>query len=253
MNTQNPVFSRENNAIPFVNGRKILWGSIDRSYLKSFIQHVMIWILYFFYENGVMLIINPKGINLTSTLLFFLLNALIFYINSFVLIPLLAYKKRYYLLVLATVFLAGLYLLLNYCLTDYMKRTNIPTVYAISSVKQYLALRLTRFVYFISVSYAYSFAAHTIQINKELVQLEKLRNEELQKRSLLEKEVLISNLNYLRYQIQPHFLFNTLSFIYTQVMKCSQSASRSVMLLSDIMRYALHDPDDGKTVSTPFR
>ncbi|UCJ07066.1 histidine kinase [Chitinophaga pendula] len=128
-----------------------------------------------------------------------------------------------------------------------MKVAKIPTMYSFLTLKHFLAIRGTRFLYFASLSYAYSFTTHTIQINKELVHLEKLRNEELQKRNQLEKEILISNLNYLRYQIQPHFLFNTLSFIYTQVMKCSQSASRSVMLLSDIMRYALHDHDDGKT------
>ncbi|MVT09792.1 sensor histidine kinase [Chitinophaga tropicalis] len=231
-----PVIAQEKGQIPATNGR-----------LRIFYLHLLIWALYFLYENGMVILLDPAKLNLVSTILYFCLNAFIFYVNSFILIPWFAYKKRYILLVLATIGLALLYLVLNYGLTRFMATVHIATMYAISSMREFVILRLIRFIYFISISYGYTLAINAIHAERNMRRLEQARNEESQKRIQLEKEVLLSNLSYLRYQIQPHFLFNTLSFIYTQVFKCSKEASRSVMLLSDIMRYALHNPEDGKT------
>jgi len=46
---------------------------------------------------------------------------------------------------------------------------------------------------------------------------------------------------YLQSQINTHFLFNTLSFIYQTANKYSESLGNSVMILSDMMRYAILD------------
>jgi len=52
---------------------------------------------------------------------------------------------------------------------------------------------------------------------------------------------------YLKSQINPHFLLNTLNFLYNSVSKLSGEIAESVLLLSDIMRYALTNADeDGK-------
>jgi two-component system LytT family sensor kinase len=66
---------------------------------------------------------------------------------------------------------------------------------------------------------------------------------EQQKSAEIEKEKINIELNYLRLQINPHFLFNTLSFIYTEVIKYSEAASNGVMLLSKILRNILAEPD----------
>lgn len=46
---------------------------------------------------------------------------------------------------------------------------------------------------------------------------------------------------YLQSQINTHFLFNTLSFIYQTANKYSENLGNSVMILSDMMRYAILD------------
>jgi two-component system LytT family sensor kinase len=62
------------------------------------------------------------------------------------------------------------------------------------------------------------------------------------------ESALISTENaYLKSQINPHFLFNSLNFIYNSVNKFSVSIADTVMSLSEIMRYALLGTDsDGK-------
>jgi len=69
----------------------------------------------------------------------------------------------------------------------------------------------------------------------------------LQKRekyNLLEKQKLVSELSLLRIQINPHFLFNTLHNIDSMIKKKPDTASRSLIKLSDIMRYMLYEADN---------
>ncbi len=57
----------------------------------------------------------------------------------------------------------------------------------------------------------------------------------------LEKENLTSNLALLHSQINPHFLFNTLNNIDALIFDNQEKASKSLIKLSDIMRYMLND------------
>ncbi|MBB1642976.1 sensor histidine kinase [Sphingobacterium sp. UME9] len=57
----------------------------------------------------------------------------------------------------------------------------------------------------------------------------------------LEREKLKAELAAIKYQINPHFLFNSLSLIYTKTYKSNPEASQAVHLLSEIMSYALED------------
>mgnify|MGYP000901177134 FL=1 len=58
---------------------------------------------------------------------------------------------------------------------------------------------------------------------------------------LAEKEKLKTELSYLKAQINPHFLFNTLNSIYALTVKRSDSAPESVTRLASIMRYVITD------------
>ena len=69
-----------------------------------------------------------------------------------------------------------------------------------------------------------------------------------QHKALLEKQKLQAELAAVKYQINPHFLFNSLSFIYTKTYKQNPEAAHAVQLLSEIMSYALEDWGDQGTV-----
>lgn len=63
--------------------------------------------------------------------------------------------------------------------------------------------------------------------------------QEAQVKTLKERQ-LISELNYLKSQIQPHFFFNTLNSIYALAIKQSKDTAPMVVQLSEIMRYILY-------------
>ncbi len=57
----------------------------------------------------------------------------------------------------------------------------------------------------------------------------------------LENQTLQSELRFLRSQINPHFLFNTLNSLYALTLKKSDHAPEIVLKLSEMMRYMLYD------------
>lgn len=73
-----------------------------------------------------------------------------------------------------------------------------------------------------------------IRIVEEWIKSEK-------KAKQIENDRMTMELSFLRSQINPHFLFNTLNNIYTLALMKSDNAADAVMKLSDIMRYMTED------------
>jgi len=57
----------------------------------------------------------------------------------------------------------------------------------------------------------------------------------------LEKQAVESELHYLKSQINPHFLFNTLNNIHTLVYKQAATAPEAVQRLASLMRYMIYE------------
>ena len=62
----------------------------------------------------------------------------------------------------------------------------------------------------------------------------------------LEIDKIKNELNFLKAQFQPHFLFNTLNNIYSLTFDNSQLAGKSILQLSGLLRYVLYESDGEK-------
>lgn len=74
-----------------------------------------------------------------------------------------------------------------------------------------------------------------------------LMNESVQKKTQLEKlskEKFSVELNFLKGQIHPHFLFNTLNNLYVLTLKKSEKAPETVLKLSEMLDYMLYQCND---------
>jgi two-component system, LytTR family, sensor kinase len=60
----------------------------------------------------------------------------------------------------------------------------------------------------------------------------------------LEKEKVKTELSYLKQQINPHFLFNSLNSIYSLSLSKSDVTTSSILKLSSILRYMLYESED---------
>ena len=96
-------------------------------------------------------------------------------------------------------------------------------------------------VFFIGVSLLIAYLTH---LRDERKQRKILEAQKMQ----LEVEKSQANFNFLKSQINPHFLHNTLNFLYAKSLPYSSELSEGILTLSDIMRYALSEGNakDGK-------
>ncbi len=99
------------------------------------------------------------------------------------------------------------------------------------------------------------FSQLIIQAQREISNFEKRNLESVQEKLQLENKNLLleedkaslqiqlleSEINFLRAQISPHFLFNCLNFLYSEILEVQPKAAEGVLILSQIMRYSLKD------------
>ena len=78
-----------------------------------------------------------------------------------------------------------------------------------------------------------SFLAYFIHSAKQNEQLKALKEQQF-----------ISELTYLKAQLQPHFFFNTLNNIYSLALKRSEDTAPLVAKLAEMMRYILYKADE---------
>lgn len=85
-----------------------------------------------------------------------------------------------------------------------------------------------------SIVYLVVFAASAIKLIKRNYQTERFSQE-------LGKEKLDAELKFLKGQIHPHFLFNTLNTLYALTLQNSPNSSEVVLKLSHLLDYMLYD------------
>lgn len=85
-------------------------------------------------------------------------------------------------------------------------------------------------ILFVGVAFAYHYASEIIKSE--------------QSRSLLEKEMVDAKLALLKNQLNPHFLYNALSLLYSKTLPLSDEVATLVGKISEILRYSLDEPLD---------
>ncbi|WP_273212361.1 sensor histidine kinase [Runella zeae] len=81
--------------------------------------------------------------------------------------------------------------------------------------------------------------AMSIKLGKNWLEAEK-------RRIAIEKDQLETELKYLKSQINPHFLFNTINSIFVLIHKNPDLASESLASFSEMLRYQLYECNDEK-------
>ncbi|HEV8082476.1 MAG TPA: histidine kinase [Chitinophagaceae bacterium] len=198
--------------------------------LKYKIPHVLIWIAVSFFLAALYYDYNrPLFVQLIPS---FVLTALCFpsfYLAGNWLVPAFIYKRRF-----IQFFLSGLGLLLLSSLSDYLITQfiyHVITGIAMFPSAPYFLLIFNVIVLVTLISIALGVA---LKILTNRFQMEKRLRE-------VEKEKISTELNFLRSQVNPHFLFNVMNTIYFQIDKENIQARASVEKLSEMLRYQLYE------------
>lgn len=169
-----------------------------------------------------------------TTLNIFLLA--FYYFNSLVLIPKLLANKKWLLYSLAVIGCFVAYTLLPRLFEEAI-RAEMP-----ERVAKRMARRKPSYNPF-NGSSALFFLVFTISTSIKVIQ-RWFQAEQIQKET--ENEKLNTELSFLKTQMNPHFLFNTLNNIYSMALVKSDETAGAVMKLSSIMRYVLNETKNDK-------
>lgn len=160
---------------------------------------------------------------------------LLFYFNMYWLIPKLIFKERYLAYFLWIMLLLGIMLVSliigRYYLNPYFKNPH-PDNFVAPSVFPFAFI----FFIFVAASSAIKLFQRSIVVNQRVSELETV--------------TIQSELEQLKNQINPHFLFNTLNNANVLTQKDPQKASQVLMKLSELLRYQLYDSARQKVLLT---
>lgn len=155
-----------------------------------------------------------------------------YYFNTLFLIPRLLTKRKWLWYTLTIIVLLLIFLFLHRLFDDLIRSEMAR------NLKVKLPKRRHSFLYPFTGSTAVFFLVFTVSTCSRVIQ-EWLDIES--KKKEVEKEKLATELSFLRSQINPHFLFNTLNNIYSLAMVKSDATADAVLKLSSIMRYVLSE------------
>ncbi|MGY3052948.1 two-component system LytT family sensor kinase [Pedobacter sp. UYEF25] len=132
------------------------------------------------------------------------------------------------------------YLCLVYLLRYVFATLNLVAVADHTSVtKAFVLNNIWRALYFVGFGTGYFYILKSIDNTKTVEEFKRKSLIDQIERHSLENSLIQTQNNYLRSQINPHFLFNTLNFIYNDARKKAPIAAEAIMNLSEMMRYAL--------------
>jgi two-component system LytT family sensor kinase len=113
---------------------------------------------------------------------------------------------------------------------------------------QFILKNLYRGSYFLGFSTGYFLLKMRDLERAERERLKALNFETLLKQQQTEKELSITQNAFLKAQINPHFLFNTLDFVYHNIHPNPDEAADAVIYLSRMMRFAIDSNDQGEFI-----
>ncbi len=168
---------------------------------------------------------------LTNQLVNVFFYSIIVYFNLFYLIPNYLSKNMFLtyglLLIVASVVMTPLKMIIFV-----FKLQNYPDLVQDMVDHQFLHFLLTFFIAGASTVYKIS-SDWFVHVNE---------------RQELEKQTMQSELRFLKSQINPHFLFNTLNNLYALTLKKSDKAPEIVIKLSEMMRYMLYECNEKRVL-----
>jgi len=194
---------------------------------RTKLHHLLVWALVFFgwyyfrYQD------YAPGLGWWINLLKVADLALMIYVTNYLLIPRLLYKKKYVLFTgVFIVFVFSFSLLKMYLEERIMRRNNFFNIWG-GDLKGRIYDNVIPHFLLVSTGAAFKLLMDYARSQKRLGEVFKEKSE--------------AELNFLKSQINPHLLFNSLNAIYFLIDKQNVAARQSLLQFSDLLRYQLYD------------
>lgn len=202
---------------------------------KEILIHLLFWLVWMYYS---VVVIDSSGLSVWRPKLFYstgmLIYILVFYVNYFLVLPVVFKPFRWKKAIAGFVFLfllfTGLRFLIEEVITVYF--LNVRNYDAGTPILYYFYDNLfysSKPIVLSTVLWSMIYLIRTLEYNRYI--LEENKNTEIK---------------FLKAQINPHFVFNTLNNIYSMVYFQSDKSLPAIEKLSQIMRFTTYDAQRDK-------
>jgi len=210
------------------------------------LYHCIAWALFIIYEVSGVYFITRRPTAFLDYFVHYSINIGLFYINTLIVFPnsVRNDKFKFYLAIPFIILELAGYVCVGLFSNWVLDALHIKITWSMQTPGVLAVVALSRAIYILTLSTAYWFTVHYYKSLQKNIALFREQMASQKKQLSLEKEIIRSENAYLQAQVNPHLLFNTLNFIYNSVEEVSEPAAEAVMLLSDISRYSMKNPDE---------
>lgn len=198
--------------------------------IKKIALHVLFWLLiyavwfYLRYQDY-----SSKVIALQITLVKVAALAAAVYTTNFLLVPRLLYQKKYFYAVAAFVGVIFLSSIIKVFLMAQILHQ--PDLFSVSgNLKTKLYENLISDFFLVLTGACFKLIFDQMKMQQRLTEIA--------------KEKAVTELNFLKSQINPHFLFNSLNSVYFLISKENLEAREALHKFSEMLRYQLYEGKD---------
>lgn len=208
--------------------------------------HVLFWLFCYMHLNIPYIITHWDVCNLYTfgfISIEMIPKVFTFYIVLNLILPLIELRNKNFWVLFALVYAGVVFLVANIWLffTSYLPKLDSVLITSVSSFDE-----IIQTIAEISVPIPFAFV---FWYAGKIYQQKQVQRQIQEENHRLEKSIIDTQLNNLKNQINPDFLFRKLDFFYTQSLPYSSGLSQGISLLTDMMRYAINDEGDNGKVS----
>lgn len=201
-------------------------------FTNKYAFHFLFWIFFVFsfIMDTTALFKQGAGLYVYYLVAKTLVQAALVYVNILLLYPAFFKKKKYGLyivFVLLITLIAGYY---NLKLELYVR--NNGTLLSVEKHFQFFLSQLGMAARYVIISFLLKISVDYYEQKETLKKIELLKT--------------TAELNFLKAQVNPHFLFNTLNSLYALILEKSDKSGEAVLKLADIMKYILAEGKEDK-------
>lgn len=221
------------------------WKKYYQNHKKGIYFVVSFWTFYIFFNAGFYYATIQNWKDVFRVLINFPSWAILVFLPNYLIFRYCFLKKKYVLGIFLIVLDVILFLCIRYFLNIHLYALlGINTPYSDKKFNMnfFLAESAYTFLNNIILAYGYGFA-------KQSIYLEVKERKLIEANAKLQHQQDMTQIAFLQAQINPHFLYNTLNFIYSEAILVSNSVAESILTLSTIMRYSLTETGKDALVS----
>jgi two-component system, LytTR family, sensor kinase len=194
------------------------------------IHHISFWLVYYGFSIwGYSAFYDDINLLYQVSAVYIISHASMYYTTVYWLLPKLVRRVNGLLFALSYLLLASVQALIMYGLIQLILGDQLSFYFGTNTIGTLVS-------YLIS-----NFFMPGMLIGAKMVK-DNIRSQRLKQKQ--ERESLLSELNYLKAQVNPHFLFNTINSVYVLIKLDPQKAADMLIKLSDLLRSQLYEFSD---------